>query len=131
PPAPTAWAPSPPVVLDHEISGGTHQQNTLVPDPQPGAEDPEALHQTVVALEKGGVFARLVARVLLVVGGPAQLLVHVAVLSSVLFVVLALAGGVKPEFRLLAGVVGFAPFVQVPRCLPRRRLLTAIPPGPG
>src|SRR5262249_7363820 len=118
-------------VTDYEVARGTQQQINGVPDPRPGAEDAEGLRQTVTALEKGGVFARLVARVLLVVGGPLRLLVHVAVLVGILFVVLALAGGVKPEFRLLAGVVVFAAFVQVPRCLPRRRLLTAIPPGPG
>src|SRR5262249_39877736 len=83
-------------------------------------------HQTVVALEKGGVFARLVARVLLVVGGPVQLLVHVAVLSSVLFVVIALVGGSKPDFRLLAGVVLFAASVEVPRLLLRLLLISQL-----
>src|SRR5207253_1740522 len=69
---------------------------------------------------------RLLARVMLIVGGPLSVLFGVAVIASLLFVIVALRGGAKADFQLLAAVAVFAAYVEVPRMLVRLVLIAQL-----
>jgi hypothetical protein len=113
-------------VFDYEIDARTQHEIGKFADPPPTDDSRDKQNLLLDALEKGAVFAKLLTRVLLLVNGPLQVFLGVGTLASVLFVVVALWGGAKPDFQLLAGVAIFAAFVEVPRLLLRLFLLSQL-----
>jgi hypothetical protein len=91
-----------------------------------GEENSEERTRTLDALEKGAVFTKLLTRVLLVAGGPVQLLAGVGALAGVLFVAGALWSGGKPDFQLLSAVAVFAAYAEVPKLLLRLFLISQL-----
>jgi hypothetical protein len=102
-------------VLDYEVTAKTqHKVHRLLRTE--GDEDPRKLAQALQKAQKEGDFAVLWGRLLLVLGGP---------VGAVCFVVVALKGG-KPDFPLLAGVLAFAAYVEVPKLLVRLLLVSQL-----
>jgi hypothetical protein len=113
-------------VPDYEIDLGTQKAINLVPEPNPADDNADQIAAKVTALEKLGVFNKLLTRVLMVAGSPVSALLSVAVVASLLFVIVALRGGAKPDFRLLTAVAVFAAYVEVPRMLVRLVLIAQL-----
>jgi hypothetical protein len=60
------------------------------------------------------------------VGTPLRLFVGVLVVTSLLFVAVAFHQAAKPDWALLAGIVTFATFVELPRLLVRLLLIATL-----
>lgn len=112
-------------VIDYEIDAETQRQVARAAQRQEGEEKADQLLATLDTLEKGGAFQKVLARVLLGLGGPAGLLLGIGLVAGLLFVAVALQGG-KPNFPVLAGVVIFASYVEVPRLLLRVALVAQL-----
>jgi hypothetical protein len=113
-------------VPDYEIDAATQKAINRVPEPNPADDNADEIAGKVTALEKGAVFSKLLTRVLMVAGRPVSVLFSVAVVASLLFVIVALRGGAKPDFQLLAAVAVFAAYVEVPRMLVRLVLIAQL-----
>jgi hypothetical protein len=104
-------------VLDYEIQLTTAKAANQYANQPHTDESAEDVNRVLAAIDKGGTFNMLLARVLLVAGGPVGVAVQAGLLASVLFVVVALRGTAKPDFHLLAAVAIFAAYTEVPRML--------------
>jgi hypothetical protein len=113
-------------VPDYEIDAATQKDISRVPEPNPADENANEIAGKITALEKGATFNKMLTRVLKVAGGPVIVLLQVAVVASLLYVLVALRGGAKPDFRLLAAVVVFAAYVEVPGLLVRLALIAQL-----
>jgi hypothetical protein len=113
-------------VLDYEIDRRTQRVLGRQADLPPTDAAADELNRTLDGIEKAGVFAKMLARVQLVAGGPLRVLVGVGVLAGLLFVVVAFAGRAKPDFSLLAGLAVFAAYVEVPQLLLRLWLVAQL-----
>jgi hypothetical protein len=112
-------------VLDYEIDIQTEKQASQQAILQEGEQKSKELDQALESLDKAAIFSKLLARVVLVIGEPLRLLVGIGLLAGLLFVAVALFGG-KPDFSVLAGLVVFASWVEVPRLALRLYLLSQI-----
>jgi hypothetical protein len=74
--------------------------------------------------EKSAEFTILMSRSAMIIGPPLRVLITVGFLAGVLFAVVALGGG-KPKMALLAAIVTFASFPEIPRQLLRAYLISA------
>src|SRR5262249_37758529 len=113
-------------VPDYQIDADTQKAINRVPEPNPVDDNADEIARKITALEKGAVFNKLLTRVVMVAGRPVWVLFSVAVVASLLFVVVAMGGGGKPDFRLLAAVAVFAAYVEVPRMLLRLALIAQL-----
>jgi hypothetical protein len=113
-------------VPDYDIAARTQREVNKAAARLQGDESSAELATTVEALEKGETFAKLLARVMLLVGSPVRLFVGVVVVASLLFVAVAFRQAAKPDWSLLAGIVAFATFVEAPRLLLRLLLVAAL-----
>lgn len=101
----------------YEIERQTQRAMAREAERLPGDENADELIRNLEAMEKKAVFDRLLNRLVLLVGGPLNVLVGVAVVAGLLYAAVALRGTAKADFGLLAGVAVFAAFTQVPRLL--------------
>jgi hypothetical protein len=113
-------------VPDYEIGVASQKAINRVPEPNPVDNNADEINRQVTALEKEAAFNQLLTRVRWVAGGPVHVLFSVALVASLLFVVVALRGGAKPDFQLLAAVAVFAAYVEVPRMLVRLVLIAQL-----
>jgi hypothetical protein len=113
-------------VPDFEIDTATQKAINQYANQPHTDESADTVDRALVALEKGAVFYKLLARVLLVAGGPVRVAVVAGLLASVLFLVVALRGAVKPDFHVLAAVAVFAAYAEVPRLLMRLFLVSQL-----
>jgi hypothetical protein len=113
-------------VPDYQIDADTQKAINRVPEPNPVDDNADEIAGKITVLEKGAVFNKLLTRVVMVAGRPVWVLFSVAVVASLLFVVVAMGGGGKPDFRLLAAVAVFAAYVEVPRMLVRLVLIAQL-----
>jgi hypothetical protein len=113
-------------VQDFEIDTATQKAINQYANQPHSDESAEDVNRALTALEKGAVFYKLVARVLLVMGGPVRVAAVAGLLASVLFVVVALRGAAKPDFHLLAAVAVFAAYAEVPRLAVRLFLVSQL-----
>jgi hypothetical protein len=113
-------------VPDYEIGLAAQKAINRVPEPSPADDNADDINRKVTALEKGVTFNKLLTRILMIVGGPVSVLLRAAVVASLLFVIVALSGGAKPDFQLLAAIAVFAAYVEVPRMLVRLVLIAQL-----
>jgi hypothetical protein len=111
-------------VPDYETDLATQKEIGRTEAQLRGDENSEERTRTLDALDKGVVFTKLLTRVLLIVGGPAQVLIGVGALAAILFVGGALWGGGKPDFQLLSAVAVFAAYAEVPKLALRLLLIS-------
>ncbi|HVJ82633.1 MAG TPA: hypothetical protein VNC50_16310 [Planctomycetia bacterium] len=79
-----------------------------------GDEDPNLALTEAEMIEKTATFTKLVGAIGRTAGPPFNTLMVIGLLSSFLFVRMALAGG-KPKFGVLAAAMVFASYVELPR----------------
>ncbi len=113
-------------VPDYEIAERTQREVRKAAARLRGDDTSEELTRTVEALEKGQTFSKLFVRVMYILGGPLRLLAGVLVVASVLYAAAAFRQAARPDWTLLAGVVAFATFVEVPRLLLRLLLVATL-----
>jgi hypothetical protein len=113
-------------VPDYETDLAAQKEISRTEQQLRGDENSDERTRTLDALEKGAVFTKLLTRVLLVAGGPVQLLAGIGALAAVLFVAGALWGGGKPDFQLLSAVAVFAAYALVPKLLLRLLLISQL-----
>jgi hypothetical protein len=113
-------------VPDYETDLATQKEISRTEAQLRGDENSEERTRTLDALDKGAVFTKLLTRVLLIAGGPVQLLAGVGVLAGILFVAGALWSGTKPDFQLLSAVAVFAAYAEVPKLLLRLLLISQL-----
>ena len=113
-------------VPDYEIEAQAQRDINRRAEKLKGDEDSDELTRQVEALEKMAAFNKVFSRVLLLIGGPARLLVSVALVASVLFLAVSLGGSAKANFAQLAAVVTFASFTELPRMALRLFLVSRL-----
>jgi hypothetical protein len=113
-------------VPDYEISARAEKESTRAAEQLKGDDNSEELARVLDNLDKKAVFDKLFARVKWLVGGPVGLLLGIAVVTSLLFLAVALGGAAKADFRLLWGLVVFASLVELPRLLVRVILVAGV-----
>jgi hypothetical protein len=101
----------------YEIERLTQRAMAREAERLPGDENADELTRKLEEMEKKAVFERLLNRLVLLVGGPLNVLLGVVTIAGLLYAVVALRGTAKADFGLLAGVAVFAAYTQVPRLL--------------
>jgi hypothetical protein len=113
-------------VPDYEIQAQAQTMINREAEKLKGDEDSDELTRTVETLEKMASFNQVFSRIALLAGGPVRLLVGIALVSSVLFLIVSLAGIAKADFAQIAAVVVFASYTEVPRLLVKLLLVSQL-----
>lgn len=110
---------------DFEVDADAQQQLSRYAAKQEGEEKKQEVDKALDSFDKGAKFGRVLERVRLFLGGPLRVLLGVGLIAGLLFALVAVQGG-KPSFAILAGIVIFASYVEVPRLAVRLYLMSQL-----
>lgn len=112
-------------VLQYEIDEKTHHAVAVFQKEHEADEEFELVTAGIDNLYKGAEFSKQLMRIWLVFGRPTLSVTLVGLLAGAWFVIIALTVG-KPNYRLIAGVIGFAWLVEIPELVVRAGLVRAL-----
>ena len=111
-------------VRDYEMDVQTQKAVSQLYQLHQGGDGQE-LSSLVTLAEQTGEFNKMVARLVTVLGPPGWSLFQLGILTGVLFVFVAVCTG-KPNSSLLAGIVTFALWTQIPRMVVQVALISQL-----
>lgn len=120
-----AWAVMKTGIIDYEIDVATQAEVSRMMRDQGRSENEQQLNAQIDGVEKWSGFKKMLKKLDVLFGTPAQTIVKVNLIAGVFFAAIALSGG-KPKFDQLASVAIYASFVELPRMLLKLYLITTV-----